>query len=228
MKSYNRSVKKYGFTLIELLVVIAILGLLATLLLPGIKRAVASAHSANCTSNLRQLFVGTVNYAQDHDGYVMYMGNPSERNYMHDFMPYVEVVVSNRASRTFVCPAHLDRTEANAYYSTYGLNTIISAYIAAGGRLHSTFGMIVRASTTPLFGDKQGSRHGTSLYAGDLTHPTRAPHIFRHGGGRMNVVFIDGHVQPFTFTEADSGAYPLTAYDTWRPIPITWNWNPPW
>lgn len=228
MKTADYRYRASAFTLVELLVVIAIIGLLVTLLLPSIKQMLASAYSATCMSNLRQLHVGTANYAQDHEGYVMYMGDPKERNYMHEFLPYVSEVISNKASRVFICPAHLDRTEANSYYSTYGLNTIISGYTGAGGRKHATFGMIRRGTTTPLFGDKQGSRHGTSLYAGDLTHPTRAPHIFRHGGAQANILFCDGHVQPFTFAQADSGRYPLTDYSTWRPIPITWDWDPGW
>ena len=58
-----------AFTLIELLVVVAIIAILAALLLPAMRRAMESGRRAVCTSNLRQLALGTEMYAGDHDGW---------------------------------------------------------------------------------------------------------------------------------------------------------------
>jgi prepilin-type processing-associated H-X9-DG protein/prepilin-type N-terminal cleavage/methylation domain-containing protein len=59
-----------SFTLIELLVVVAIIAILAATLLPALQRAKESGKSALCISNLRQLHLANLMYADDYNGYV--------------------------------------------------------------------------------------------------------------------------------------------------------------
>ncbi len=63
----SKGAQKRGFTLIELLVVIAIIAILAAILFPVFAKAREQARKTSCLSNLKQLGLGFMMYAQDYD-----------------------------------------------------------------------------------------------------------------------------------------------------------------
>lgn len=89
-----------AFTLIELLVVMSIIGLLAGLMMPALGAAKEKAKRVSCKSNLHQLIIGSIMYAND-DSYGQYSNTftDADNNLNHLYPSYVPALAS------FICPS---------------------------------------------------------------------------------------------------------------------------
>ncbi|HPO73310.1 MAG TPA: DUF1559 domain-containing protein [Armatimonadota bacterium] len=130
------SVRKKGrsaFTLIELLVVIAIIAILAAILFPVFARARENARKASCQSNLKQLAMGLLQYAQDYDERFPYANRsvPTDTSlpggtwsagtafWQQLVYPYFNNV------EVFTCPSGARGVASKPYLGHYGANELI-------------------------------------------------------------------------------------------------------
>jgi len=77
--------KSWGFTLIELLVVIAITAILASLLLPVLVMAKIKAQTAQCTSNFKQMQLGSILYNSEYEDYMAPNSDAGPGSHGQDF-----------------------------------------------------------------------------------------------------------------------------------------------
>ncbi len=83
--------RRTAFTLIELLVVIAIIAILAAILFPVFAQAREKARQASCQSNLKQIGLAIMMYAQDYDEtYPMLENGPERFTVANAIDPYIK------------------------------------------------------------------------------------------------------------------------------------------
>jgi prepilin-type N-terminal cleavage/methylation domain-containing protein len=196
-KRRNEKNKAYFFTLIELLVVIAIIAILASMLLPALRRARETAHQTVCMGNLKQIGVGLMSYVDEQDG--VFPGVPGTL-FVHTLLVaqiYGDKKVRGYENKTsFHCPS-LPASEL----SNYG----IKIYNNLGGTVYEYLNSYSINENTFRDGMvKLGSISSPSkcIYAFDGRGSFRNfqndidDHIvYRHPNNSVSALYMDAHTE---------------------------------
>lgn len=197
-----------GFTLIELLVVIAIISLLAAILFPVFGRARENARRSACMSNLRQIGLACIQYAQDNDEHLpMNYVNASAMGFRHSVQPYL------KNDRIFTCPNQTKVTASNGTvsnanttvfgFSSYGENHWLASnkWTWVGSIVLSAIGDEGRTClVSEIPGNVDRSFPWNGFSPPSSTDPRFLPDP-RHFDG-VAMAFTDGHAKWFPMTNA--------------------------
>jgi prepilin-type N-terminal cleavage/methylation domain-containing protein/prepilin-type processing-associated H-X9-DG protein len=199
-----------AFTLIELLVVIAIIAILAAILFPVFAQARAAAKKISCLSNIRQIVLASIMYADDNDdmgpgasnsetgagitgGWMFYTRFPAADDAVPaayipsqgSIYPYV------KNAGIYQCPSDPHRNSGNSY----AINSCVTtqAVPVASGLSLSAFDapsdMVFFAEEADVDGDPTtgGTDDGYLLYP---ANPLSERHTLA-----SNLGFVDGHAK---------------------------------
>lgn len=203
MKEFEMKIdtKRLYFTLIELLIVIAIIAILASMLLPALKKAKETAKAIQCKGNLKSIGLATHNYTSDYNGWFPsydFLSAPAPRFWFEFVNSYMgeEDEAYKATSEAWGCPASRNGNLDWWGYTNlpYGYNIALGYFDRVGdiGNTGTRQKVQIHEIKRPSEIIMQGDSDGDDDYDSYLGASTYEPGILHRNGS--NIVYVDCHV----------------------------------
>jgi prepilin-type N-terminal cleavage/methylation domain-containing protein/prepilin-type processing-associated H-X9-DG protein len=219
-----RGLETRGFTLIELLVVIAIIAILAAILFPVFAKARDKARQSSCLSNLKQIALASLGYAQDYDeAFAAHLGFGGKA-WPTLLVPYV------KSTQIFQCPSRQSdaaNTDQSSYSQNEALDNSLVGYTLSevpdpagtmmqidaclGGAPPATYNY-AWSGINVTYTDSSGDYRVDCRHAGSSGAPLGAI----NKGGVANMSYCDGHSKALQYANIPhtaKGLWTLSATD---------------
>jgi len=202
-----------AFTLVELLVVVAIIGALAALAFPAFQKVLITGQQTACTSNLRQIGVALMTYANDNGQLLPETSHTAffGQSWIYTLEPYLDNVDKIR-----ICPADPKGAER---LENKGTSYVMNSYLfvpefdsqgqSLGGIANNLMKINDRTRTIMTFvisdradvSDYEDHTHSSAWTSWNAVTRDIAPDRFTtdkkpdHSLGSSNYLYADGHVE---------------------------------
>jgi prepilin-type N-terminal cleavage/methylation domain-containing protein/prepilin-type processing-associated H-X9-DG protein len=209
-----------GFTLIELLTVIAIIAILAALLVPLVGTAMEKGRRTGCRNNLKQLTVALVDYADDHDGWlVLKSGKPvydasGNLSGEYPFRNHVLKLYSNAvitSTALWLCPSDKQDGVGGTFAvfnprsfeptGQYDTRKHCSYMYVAGYNIN---GIAEAPSGAPVLADEANAVENGAATPGNMPDIEAEDN---HGANFRNVLYLDSHVAAIENADAANAIF---------------------